>query len=179
MCVPAFKLPSCYNYIIQNKTINSFSDRDTLKLPQNMCVGSSTSAVALGNPGKANPPRGRKSRSWNSEMERRKFSHCTQVTCCSCDIQPLSLGLSHHLIFAFSEYLLPHLAHSLFPFNISACVWIQPYLPISLKAPFQLPASVTKCFLVPGSGREVDGPVHLLLCFWISYGLLALGHSQL
>lgn len=55
VCVPAFKLPSCYNYIIQNKTINSFSDRDTLKLPQNMCVGSSTSAAALGNPGKANP----------------------------------------------------------------------------------------------------------------------------
>lgn len=61
------KLQSYYNYVIQNKTINSCSDRDALKLPQHMCVGSSAFAVADGNPEKAKYPCGRKSRNWNNE----------------------------------------------------------------------------------------------------------------
>lgn len=52
--------------------------------------------------------------------------------------------------------------------NFSGCGWFQLYLPVSLNTLFQplsglLPASFTKDFFIPGSGREFDSPAYLFL----------------
>lgn len=105
------------------------------------------------------------------ERERRNLSNVTQVP-----FVPIQLVCWS--VVSISLFLLPQTSCFLIllivsvPLKFSGLVLIQLYLPISLNVPFWPPnlllsTSFTKCFLILGSKREFDGPVHLFLHCWL------------